>query len=368
MVQSRRDPKWLFWAAPPPRGTVALAPGPRLVNNRPMAFVFATCQKGFEAALKADVARTHPELRLAFSRPGLVTFKAPDQIAGNPATVARPSPWALAWGRSQGRAPDAATAAALLPQDASRLHVFPRDPAAPDALRCTAEMRAALLSTGRFEDEPRAEGCELVADVIVAPGEPALCGVHRHARLRSPWPAGDFPVDTPAQAPSRAYAKLEQAIAWAGLPVTTGQVAVEIGSAPGGAAYALLRRGVTVWSVDPGAMDQAVLDQVGPGGARVHHLCETLGNVRWEALPRAIDWLLCDVHLAPPVALHGLARLVPAWKRSLQGAIVTLKMNDDAMRAEVQSSLARLCAMGFSAAEAAHLPANGQELCAVAWR
>jgi 23S rRNA (cytidine2498-2'-O)-methyltransferase len=332
-----------------------------------MAFVFATCQKGFEAALKADVARTRPEFRLAFSRPGLLTFKAPD-LAGDAATITRPSPWALVWGHSQGRAHDAAAAAALLAQDATRLHVFPRDPGAPDALRCAAELRAELLASGRFEDGPQAQEGELVADVIVSPGEPALCGLHRHVRLRSPWPAGDFPVDTPAQAPSRAYAKLEQAIAWAALPVTAGQVAVEIGSAPGGAAYALLHRGVTVFGVDPGAMDQGVLDYVGPGGARLNHLRETLGSVRWEVLPRAIDWLLCDVHLAPPVALHGLARLVPAWKRSLQGAIVTLKMNDDTMRAEVQSSLARLCAMGFSAAEAAHLPANGQELCAVAWR
>jgi len=334
-----------------------------------MSFVFATCQKGFEAVLKADVARTRPELRPAFARPGLVTFKAPDRAGGGDVgAVARPSPWAHAWGRSHGRAHDAAAASELLPQDATRLHVFARDPEAPDAVGCAAEMRAALLVTGRFEVGLEARDGELVADVIVAPGEPALCGIHRHGRLRSPWPAGDFPVDMPAQAPSRAYAKLEQAIAWAALPVDAGQVAVEIGSAPGGAAYALLRRGVTVWSVDPGAMDPAVLDHVGPGGARLHHIRETLGNVRWEALPRAIDWLLCDVHLAPPVALHGLARLVPAWRRSLRGAIVTLKMNDDAMRAEVQSSLARLCAMGFSAAEAAHLPANGQELCAVAWR
>jgi 23S rRNA (cytidine2498-2'-O)-methyltransferase len=338
-----------------------------LVQDGPMAFVFATCQKGFEAALKADVVRTRPELRLAFSRPGLVTFKAPE-LAADAVTIARPSPWALAWGRSQGQAHDTPAAAALLPVDATRLHVFPRDPDAPDALRCAAGMRSALLASGRFEDGAQAEAGELVADVIVAPGEPALCGVHRHGRLRSPWPAGDFPVETPAEAPSRAYAKLEQAIAWAALPMTAGQVAVEIGSAPGGAAYALLRRGITVWSVDPGSMDPGVLDQIGPGGARVHHVRETLGNVRWEALPRAIDWLLCDVHLAPPVALHGLARLVPAWKRSLQGAIVTLKMNDDAMRAEVQNSLARVRAMGFSAAEAAHLPANGQELCAVAWR
>ena len=48
----------------------------------------------------------------------------------------------------------------------------------------------------------------------------------------------------PAEAPSRAYAKIEEAIAWAQLPVRAGDVALEIGAAPGGAVMALARRGV----------------------------------------------------------------------------------------------------------------------------
>ncbi|HVK72825.1 MAG TPA: hypothetical protein VM734_05870 [Kofleriaceae bacterium] len=330
-----------------------------------MGFVFATCAPGFEGALKDDVARAQPALRLAFSRPGVVTFKLDGDAT---ADAARPAPWARAWGASLGRAAGAAEAAALIPAGARRLHVFAREPEVAGADAAVADARAALVATGRFDDDPRATRGELVADVIVAPGEPWLIGVHRHGPRRSPWPGGAWPVDVPADAPSRAYAKIEEAIAWADLPVVAGQAAVEIGSAPGGAAYALARRGVTVWGVDPGAMDPHVLAYTGPAGARVHHVAESLAAVRWETLPRTIDWLLCDVHLAPPVALHGLARLVPAWKRSLRAAVVTLKMNDAAMRRGLPTWIERLQGLGFSSVEVTHLPANRHELCAVATR
>jgi 23S rRNA (cytidine2498-2'-O)-methyltransferase len=332
-----------------------------------MGFVFASCAVGFESALKDDVAKERAALRLAFSRPGIVTFKIDDDV---PPDVARPSPWTRVWGASIGRASNAAEALAVLPADARRLHVFAREPEADGAAALVADVTAVLRDgvRDRFETDPRALAGELVADVIVAPGEPWLLGVHRHGRGRSPWPGGAFPVDVPADSPSRAYAKIEEAIAWAELPVAAGHVAVEIGSSPGGAAYALARRGVTVWGVDPGEMDAHVLAFVGPSGARVHHLKETLASVRWEMLPRAVDWLLLDVNLAPPVALHGLARLVPAWKKKLRGAVLTLKMNDAAMRKGLPTWLERVASYGFSDVQVTHLPSNHSELCVVARR
>src|SRR5262245_28919410 len=40
-------------------------------------FVFATCRVGAESALKREIAGSEPEWRVAFSRPGFVTFKLP---------------------------------------------------------------------------------------------------------------------------------------------------------------------------------------------------------------------------------------------------------------------------------------------------
>jgi 23S rRNA (cytidine2498-2'-O)-methyltransferase len=74
-------------------------------------FVFATCLAGMEPALKLDVARARPELRLAFSRPGLVTFKSLRPVTDDEAPG---SVFARVWGRSIGAAGDPAAAAGQL--------------------------------------------------------------------------------------------------------------------------------------------------------------------------------------------------------------------------------------------------------------
>lgn len=332
-----------------------------------MGFVFVSCESGYQDFVKEDVARDRAALRLAYSHPGVITFKIDDEV---PPEVERPSPWAHVWGQSLGRAQDVTSALALVPPDARRLHVWAhRNNSTGESVEVEPIERALREAAGgRFVDGERALDGELVADVILFPGRQWLVGVHRHGLGRSPHPGGALPVDVPADSPSRAYAKIEQAIAWAGLPVAAGHVAVEVGSAPGGAAFALARRGVTVWGVDPGDMDPGVLAFEGPAGARVHHLRETLASVRWEMLPRAADWLVLDVNLAPPVAIHGLARLVPAWKKKLRGAVLTLKMNDAAIRRGVPTWLERIAALGFDDVRVTHLPSNHAELCVIARR
>ena len=44
-------------------------------------FLFAVVQAGAERALKNEVARERPKLKFAFSRPGFVTFRTPDDAA-----------------------------------------------------------------------------------------------------------------------------------------------------------------------------------------------------------------------------------------------------------------------------------------------
>lgn len=319
-------------------------------------FVFATCAPGLEPALKREVARTRPELRFAYSRPGLVTFKSARAVTAEdpPGSV-----FARVWGRSLGAAADPARAAALLAEHgATRVHAFARDPdAAPGDGPDLAPWQA--LGPGG----PAQPG-ERVGDVIVAPGEPAWVGVHRHDDARPAHPGGAIPVAIPADAPSRAYAKIEEAIAWARLPVAAGQVALEIGAAPGGAALALARRGLTVWAVDPGALAPQALAH-----PNVRHVAKKVGALRWEELPPRVDWLLVDVNLAPQVAVHEVARLAPPLAPALRGAVLTLKLNDWAFVDELPALVERIRA-GFGRAlpdvRLRHLPSNRREVCAVA--
>ena len=359
-------------------------------------FVFATCLPGLEPALKLDLARTRPELRLAYSRPGLVTFKSARAVAPD---VPPGSVFAWVWGRSigpfAGDPADPAIRAQLAAVGANRIHAFFRDAGdAPIDLAGLAPWQA--LGPGG-----PAEPGELVADVIVAPIQrgresplsinprdatrggvngpaspiqppadgkigplyPVWLGVHRHDRLRSPHPGGAIPVVVPDDTPSRAYAKIEEAIAWADLAVAPGQVALEIGAAPGGAALALARRGLEVWAVDTGALAPQVAAL-----PSIHHLAKKVGALRWEELPAHIDWLLVDVNLAPQVALHEVRRLMPRLVGTLRGAVFTLKLNDWAFVAELPALVDRIGQMGFADVRLRHLPSNRREVCAVALR
>lgn len=316
-------------------------------------FAFATCLPGLEPVVKREVARVRPALRFAYSRPGLLTFKSdgavgPDDV---PASV-----FARVWGQSIGPATTPADAAkqiaALAP---TRVHVFARDPdeAAPEV----ASWEAAL---GEFRSGVAASG-DLIANVIVAAGEPAWIGVHRHGEHHMPHPGGAIPVVLPPDAPSRAYAKIEEAIAWRSLPVQAGHVALEIGAAPGGAVMALAQRGVEVWGVDTGELAPNV--RAMPG---VHHLAMKVGALRWEQLPPRVDWLLVDVNLAPQVALHEVARLMPRLKKSLRGAVITLKLNDVAFVDALPALVQRIADFGFTDVRLRHLPSNRREICVVA--
>ena len=312
-------------------------------------FVFATCAPGIEPFLKLDVARLRPELRFAYSRPGLVTFKSSRAVAPEDAPA---SPFARVWGRSIGPARDPAHAAHQLAYlGVQRVHVFARE-----AETDLAPWHDAIaLPTGA------AQPGELVADVIVAPGEPAWLGLHRADRASHP--GGAIPVDIPADAPSRAYAKIEEAIAWAALPVRAGEVALEFGAAPGGALYALARRGLEVYGVDTAdlAPNVAALPNV-------HHLRTKIGALRFEELPPRIDWLLVDMNLAPQVALHEVSRFAPPLRRHLRGAVITLKLNEPAFVRELPELAARVVAFGLPDVRLKHLPSNRREICVVAQR
>ena len=143
-------------------------------------FAFATCLPGMEPALKREVARDRAGLRFAYSRPGLLTFRADGAIAADDVS---PTGFAWVWGRSLGPAGDPGDAAHQLKLvGAQRVHVFARDREIPTEL---AAWRAAI----DLPDGDSREG-ELVADVIVAPDEPAWLGLHRADAYHLPYPGG----------------------------------------------------------------------------------------------------------------------------------------------------------------------------------
>ena len=340
------------------------------------AFVWLLHQPAAAGWLKRELAARRPDLRFAFARPGLTTYKV--ELARADEAIA--SSFARAWGRSLGRASSAAevvTLAAALPGPL-RLHAFERDPDRPAderdpgvagtrAVALAAELRAA--APGRFVDGDEARDGELVLDVVTAPAEAAddglLVGWHRADRARGRWPGGVPHAAIPAEAPSRAWAKIEEAIRWSAIEPRAGDVAIELGAAPGGASFALLERGLTVHGIDPGAVAPRVLAYVGPRGNRFVHHAVPAAEVDRRAVPRPYQWLLSDMNLAPMVALKYVERFVALADGGLRGAFITLKLNDDGIFQALPGLLARIGKLGAREVRCVQLPSHRNEVVAI---
>ncbi|AKF07275.1 hypothetical protein [Sandaracinus amylolyticus] len=336
-----------------------------------MSFVFAVVRPGVEAWAKSEVARARPAWRFAYGRAGLVTWKRDAASTEDASSEDALTVVARVWGRGVGVAKSVDDVVRIAREEARagrlRLHVFARGKKGAEELAPEEEERARGIErelraqlSDEIERDARAERGDRVLDVIV--GEDDLyVGVHVHRAGAIAWPGGRIPIDVPAGSPSRAYRKVEEMIVWGDVPVRAGDVAIEVGAAPGGAAYALARRGVSVVAIDPAEMDPHVLAYRGPGDARVTHLAKPVGAVTRDELPHDARWLLSDLNLAPPVALRYAARIASTTR--VEGAILTLKMNDAAMIASIPALLEKARAIVPGAdARAIQLPAHRQEI------
>lgn len=323
-------------------------------------FLFTLCHPGSEATLKRELAARAPALKPSFSRPGVVTFKSPDELGPD---VALAPAFARRWGVSLGMAADPGAVSALLaPLGAKRLrlHVAARvpDEDAGTTARWLDDLTTRLGS--RVLAGARAARGDLCLDVLTAAGEPAVVGAHTHGPAHSAWPGATPPIDLPADIPSRAYAKLEEALDWAGLTPKRGERALELGAAPGGATYALLRRGLSVIGVDTGAMAPVVT-----AFETFRHLAVAAGGVELATLPRDVAWFLGDMNLAPQVAVRTMRRFVPPLRPSLRGAILTLKMNDATAEASLPKLLGQLAEWKLGTPRVTQLPSNRREVCVI---
>jgi 23S rRNA (cytidine2498-2'-O)-methyltransferase len=343
-------------------------------------FIFATCKAGWEKQVKEDAKAAPQGLRPAFMRPGLITWKcehapAPDFVL--------PSIFARVTGFSIGSCKDAAVLLeklGALKEESLKVHVYPREvPEDGFPLEEWSRMdyfRSRLLQALReagviVSDETMAHAGDTVLDIIVEDelDAPFFAGWHRHGEKSHATPGGIARAVIPSQAPSRAWLKLVQALSFAGLDADgalEGRTALELGSAPGGASYALLQRGVRTFGVDPGAMDDRVLRFTGPRDASFTHLRLPVGDVLPGMLPSNVDLLISDLNLAPAIVIRLVKKMQDLVHASV--LIFTLKINDRAVLASLRENLAAIRDFAPGPVRATQLPANRDEICVVAGR
>jgi len=346
----------------------------------PTRFLFAAIQAGAERALKNEIAREHPELRFAFSRPGFVTFRLPDETR---ADFALRSVFARTWGYSLGKVGGAADT--QLASDAWRLfgeqrldepirhvHVWQRDRPLPgdEGYDGAADELARSLGALLLEQEPeRAEppkvnsvaaAGDVVLDSVLVERNEWWLGWHRAAAPETRWIGGVPAIALPARLISRAYLKIVEALEWSELPIAAGDRCVEIGSSPGGSCLALLERGLNVTGIDPAEMDAEVLAH--PGFTHVRARAKDAKR----SVFRDCRWLVMDANVAPSYTLDTLDGVLTQAGARPEGLVLTLKLTDPALTEKLPQVAERIRRYGYRRVRMRPLAFNRQEVCAVA--
>ncbi|MGB1198748.1 MAG: 23S rRNA (cytidine(2498)-2'-O)-methyltransferase RlmM [Thalassotalea sp.] len=124
----------------------------------------------------------------------------------------------------------------------------------------------------------------------------------------SPHVMGIPRLKFPSQAPSRSTLKLDEAFLYF-IPkaewetrLTSGLNAVDLGAAPGGWTYQLVRRGMMVTSIDNGPMAESLMDT-----GQVKH--RMIDGFKYIPQKQNVYWLVCDMIEKP----QRVAKLMAQW-------------------------------------------------------
>jgi 23S rRNA (cytidine2498-2'-O)-methyltransferase len=338
-------------------------------------FLFAVCQQGAEKVLKTAWLENGSALSLAFSRPGLVTFKLKQEAATLPQhLLARQVGWSL--GQVQGESAVELVAQVLNLAGAGwdAIHIFERDQGLPGVYGfeptitplCESIAEVVRHQWGQSGPHPPinqtvAVGSRIL-DLVLIESHTWLVGFHQAETRHGCWPGGAFPQPMNQPVVSRAYYKMAEAVAWSGLPIQAGDAVVELGSSPGGASQRLLDLGLRVTGVDPAEMDPDILQH-----PRFEHWRSKSAGLK-RKLFRKFNWLAADANVAPNYTLDMVEDIVTYPGNEIEGMMLTFKLSSYDMLAQLPALLDRIRSWGYPRVEARQLATNRQECCVVAER
>ena len=376
-------------------------------------FIYLNCQRGAEPALKKEMAKRRPNYRFSFSRPGFLTFKAPEPESlekrlaldvpalrtvfarscvhslghiskkdaasseGNfdPALAVK-----LVWELAKkefaldSRSNEELRRAGKEPITIARIHVYERDRREisvrgfePGLTERNYDLHRALYAAAPSEfrdrfgadaerlDAPGDPG-EVCLDVAIVDDDLYQVGFHRVSDVHSRYPGGLFPLALPTDAASRAFLKFEEGLRWADFPIGVGSRCVDIGASPGGGSQALLARGAEVLGVDPAEIDERLL--VNPNFT---HLRGKINGLKRKYF-RKSRWFLTDMNVAPKYTLDALEEIVGRGDIAARGLLFTLKFFDWKLADNIPEYLTRVKSWGFNHVKARQLQYNHQEI------
>ncbi len=328
------------------------------------------CSTGFEEPLAREIGPGAEVLAkgIVIARGDPLPFDATDfifarQVLPEASEVNAPSIRKLAAGAVEAALPHLGTG-----EEPWRLDVIlPDDPVdwnLPGELARRAQLigeafHAVLLDRRRKTAKRRVAGGPQAATVRVAllqillfDREKLLTSFCRPARLPggaywpSPFPAGRFEVGDDWGAPSSAFRKLREALAWFGREIRRGERCVDLGAAPGGWSHVALEAGAHVIAVDRADLDPKI-------GANPRLVHEQRTGFSYAPEHPPVDWLLCDIIAEPARSLDLLRRWAePRWFLRTVFHLKFKGARDYPLAAE---AVALLKSCGYAGARAKHL-------------
>ena len=301
---ARRNPRG---RRPPPEPTTRLAATPSRVRTPPIPKEplapepgrwLWTCRAGFEAQLYEELAWRRAHARIL----GEALLES-NALTGDPPTFAR-------MGFRVAAVVSAPTEAnAALPTSPVKVQVWVPDTDRGNARGGQATAWEATLTSLRRDlgdlDTPwkAFEAGASLAQVCLFDSGRAAVGCVRAREAISLAAGGRARMKKASNSPSRSAMKLDEAFEWYGVAPGSGDLCVDLGSAPGGWTRRLVERGARVWSVDPAKLAPELAAH-----RRVKHF---QGNAFEFEPGEAVDWLCCDMAWRP----LEVAQLLGKWGR-----------------------------------------------------
>ncbi len=318
-------------------------------------FLFALNNPVSGRALKQEVSIFHTTWKPSYQQRGFATFKT----AGRPFTL-----------RSLADAPSLARRLCLSIGRCDTLEAARElcsTAAGAEALiHCVRLERGVIAPTERDPSQPK-KG-QLVATIVELGPSEFWCGLHQHSAYTSPDLGGDGGLTMPADSPSRAWLKLEEAARFFGLSFSTADIVAELGCAPGGVVLALLRRGVSVIGIDPARLAPVIstwetktLAPPLPSGPWFYHCRKPAALAGKKDLAVPVTWFMSDMNQSPDVALKECARFRKMCP-SLHSALITLKLTDLDQIRERETWIETGREMGFKSIKIQQLSVHHREL------
>jgi 23S rRNA (cytidine2498-2'-O)-methyltransferase len=248
---------------------------------------------------------------------------------------------------------------------------------APDELRPGAELALQVWVSGeaglgygsrelfdRLSAELRAQGYTVtrsgvpfVMSCCLTPAGVSI-GLNTVRDSLSDWPGGRMRLTRGDARVSRAEFKLEELFQTIPLELAEHGNAVDFGAAPGGWTRILRQRGLTVWAVDPGDLDERVAADHG-----VRHARTTAAEFLRQNDVR-FDMAVNDMRMDPTLSCHVMLDAVPSLRAGAL-AVVTLKIGSRRPVDEVRRCL-DLLEQDYRVLFARQLHHNRQEVTVVA--